>query len=779
MWAIMKIQGLMRCLLKPHTYIALSAVAMANSIHTVYKRSRARIEAVFQLLLNYFDTFVVLLIVVWNLMTINILSKAINYLTIKSKPEAEPTTNDLKVNSAESIEWQRTIETVVQSVVSLNIAQLFPFELGEYGTSVGTGFIVDAKQGIILTNRHVVGSGPFLGYAVFNNHEQCDVTLLYSDPVHDFAFLKFDPSRLKYMAGKLAALKLCPELAKVGSEIRIVGNNANDKLSILAGFISRLDRNVPDMPALTYTDFNTEYIQASCNATGGSSGSPVIDIHGNVIGLKASGKAEASTDFFLPLARPLRTLSLLQKKRPVTRGTIQVKWSKVPYEMCARIGISDECEQAMRRAFPASFGMLVAQTILPQGPGDGLIEVSDCLISINGELVNNFAQVDEILDSSVDQDIFLGLQRAGKDITLAVQVGDLHAITPSKFVSINGAMFQNVGYQIAQRYSRPIEGVFISRGSPTLEESDFKLLLELDHKPVHNVDKLIELVRSMPSNPYVVAKTCALKLSAISQHPYFCLCDTWEPRLKIYTLNASTGLWDIEEVAAAPPPKQPCIRSATFSSTGFANPKFDWITHGFAIITFIDPYDGSQGCCSGFVIDPQNGFILVTEFPYPLEITYISFAQSVEIPGKVIFVHPQLRLSIVSYDPKLVDIPLEAIQFSPVPAQQGDKLTFIGVTSTGELVSSTSKVTHIFFDGFINTVILDSEFSELRGVLVNEDGHVCAMKGNDYTSEVLPIMNMLQKLRDGSLFRARHLPMNYDTAEISSARRREVPEGKL
>lgn len=765
--------------MNPTLYIALSAVAMITSIHMIYKRWRTRIETGLQLLLNYFDTFVVLLIVVWNLMTINLLSKAIGYLKIKSKLETEQPSNDLNLNLAESIEWQRTIGTVIQSVVALNIAQLFPFELGEHGISVSTGFIVDAKQGFILTNRHVVGSGPFLGYAVFNNHEQCDVTLLYSDPIHDFAFLKFDPSRLKYMAGKLAALKLCPELAKVGSEIRIVGNNAGEKLSILSGFISRLDRNAPDMPELEYTDFNTEYIQASCNATGGSSGSPVIDIHGNVIGLKASGKSEASTDFFLPLGRPLRALHLLQENLPVTRGTVQVKWSKVPYEMCTRIGISDECEQAMRKVFPLSFGMLVAQIILPQGPGDGLIEVSDCLISINGELINNFAQVEEILDNSVGQDMILGLQRAGKDITLAVHVGDLHAITPSKFVSINGAVFQNVGYQIAQRYSRPIEGVFVCRGSPIFEDSDFKLLLELDHKPVPNIDNLIEIVRSMPSNPYIVAKTCALKLSAMFQHPYFCLCETWEPRIKIYTHNASTRIWDIEEVAAAHAPKQHCIRSATFSSTGFANPQFDWITHGFAIITFIDPYDGTQGCCSGFVVDPRNGLILVTEFPYPLEITYISFAQSVEIPGKVMFVHPQLRLSIISYDPKLVDIPLEAIQFSPVPAQQGDKLTFIGVTSTGELVSSTSKVTHIFFDGFINTVILDSEFSELRGVLVNADGQVCAMKGNDYTSEVLPIMTMLQKLKNGTLYSARYLPMNYDTAEISSARRREVPEGKF
>lgn len=64
----------------------------------------------------------------------------------------------------------------------------------------------------ILTNRHVVGAGPFSGYVVFDNHEEVDAYPVYRDPVHDFGILRFDPKAIKYMP--VAALPMRPDLAK-------------------------------------------------------------------------------------------------------------------------------------------------------------------------------------------------------------------------------------------------------------------------------------------------------------------------------------------------------------------------------------------------------------------------------------------------------------------------------------------------------------------------------------------------------------------------------------
>lgn len=88
--------------------------------------------------------------------------------------EEDDSTNRLPTivgNSADSAEWQATLEKVVRNVVSIRFCQPCAFDTDPALTSEATGFVVDAERGLILTNRHVVGSGPFTGYVVFDNHE--------------------------------------------------------------------------------------------------------------------------------------------------------------------------------------------------------------------------------------------------------------------------------------------------------------------------------------------------------------------------------------------------------------------------------------------------------------------------------------------------------------------------------------------------------------------------------------------------------------------------------
>lgn len=141
------------------------------------------------------------------------------------------------VGTTADAEWQKTIESVVCNVVSIRFCQTCAFDTDPALASEATGFVVDAERGYvcilsnrvycanftryIMTNRHVVGSGPFWGYCIFDNHEEVDVYPVYRDPVHDFGILRFDPKAIKYM--EVAALTLRPDLAKVGSEIRVVG----------------------------------------------------------------------------------------------------------------------------------------------------------------------------------------------------------------------------------------------------------------------------------------------------------------------------------------------------------------------------------------------------------------------------------------------------------------------------------------------------------------------------------------------------------------------------
>ncbi|KAJ1672993.1 hypothetical protein EV182_006093, partial [Spiromyces aspiralis] len=108
--------------------------------------------------------------------------------------------------------WEPTLERAINAIVSISANIVRSFDTESAGVYTATGFVIDAEQGLVLSNRHVVNSGPIVAQATFVNYEEVDIIPIYRDPVHDFGIFRFDASHVKFL--KLQEIKLAPHKAR-------------------------------------------------------------------------------------------------------------------------------------------------------------------------------------------------------------------------------------------------------------------------------------------------------------------------------------------------------------------------------------------------------------------------------------------------------------------------------------------------------------------------------------------------------------------------------------
>ena len=709
--------------------------------------------------------------------------------------------------AAEDTVWTETLERISSGVVSIRIDSTRAFDTEWNSSSQATGFVVDAERGIILTNRHVVTPGPVIAEAIFRNNEEVRLTPIYRDPVHDFGFFRYDPAALQYI--EPAELPLVPDGAGIGKEIRVIGNDAGEQLSILAGTIARLDRQAPSYGRGKYNDFNTFYYQAASSTSGGSSGAPVVNVDGEVVALNAGANSSAASSFFLPLDRIDRALKEIQNGNSVARGTLQTTFQSKPFDELRRLGLTPETERRARSKSDTQTHMLAVDNVIPDSATAGKLAPGDILVGVNGNLITEFVPLEAILDSHVGQEIEIEVERGGKHIVSTINVVDLHSITPDEYIEFGDGIVNNLSYQQARHYNRKPTGVYVANPGYLLSKSAIPrgaVIVDMDGKPVSNLDDFEAALNELADGERAKVRFVDMENPQNSVVRLLEMDRVWFPA-KRCARDDSTGLWPCRELADGPPGEPVKIGSTRLND--YDDRRLKKIAPSLVVVTFDLPYTLSgvserHYYGTGLIIDKDRGYVVVDRNTVPIAIgdVKITFAGSLEVDGKIEQLHPLHNFAIVSYDPKSIgDTPVKSAEFNTTPLLPGDDVLVVGIKGDHQLVHQQGTVSSVdplvlplsrtlrFRDSNIEGIDLVTAPTNFDGVLVDAKGRVSAswssfvlQSGGDATqfsrgvgSEV--IAQFLEIVREGKPFYS--LEAEFVYTPLFAARKMGVDEDWL
>lgn len=645
----------------------------------------------------------------------------------------------------ERSDWRATLERVAPSIVTIRVDGTRAFDTNWNMSSQATGFVVDAERGLILTNRHVVTSGPVMAEAVFLNHEEVELTPVYRDPVHDFGLFRYDPAELRHIRPE--TLPLAPQGAQPGREIRVVGNDAGEQISILAGTIARLDREAPFYGRGQYNDFNTFYIQAASSTSGGSSGSPVLDIQGRVVALNAGANVQSASSFFLPLGRVTRALERIIAGEPVTRGTLLTTFTHVPYDELGRLGLDAATEAQYRQLFPRQKGLLVVRDLVPGAPAEGQLEPGDIVLAIAGTPLATFEALAEVLDEQVGERIEIAVRRGSTDHAFVIEVTDLHAVSPAEFLQIGDAVLHDLSYQQARHLNMPLEGVYIANPGYMFMASAVPrgaVIVEINGQPTPDLDALRALIEGVPDRARIAVRYYDFDNPRATNLRSVRVDRRWFPAAHCRRDDA-LGDWPCEslpEVGVAPLPAP-----ATTSFPPESDRHLRTLQASLVMVNFEMPYPVSgvsdrfyHG--TGLVVDAERGLVVVDRNTVPdsLGDIMLTFAGSLETQAQVAFVHPLHNLAVLQYEPRLIAAtPVRSATLSDVPMKSGDEVRAVGLRGDHRLASQSAKVGSVdalnlplsrtlrFRDTNLETVQLVGGPDEFDGVLADGRGRVLGL----------------------------------------------------
>ncbi len=276
----------------------------------------------------------------------------------------------------------------------------------------GSGFLV-SKDGLIVTNRHVVEDED-AEYTVYTNDgEKYTAKVLARDSVLDVAVIKITGEDFPYLSlGDSDTIEL-------GQTAIAIGNALGEfKNSVSVGVISGLSRSITAGDGFGASEQLDKVIQTDAAINPGNSGGPLINLTGEVIGVNvAVAQGSQSIGFALPINSVKSAIESVEKSGTIVRPYIGIRY----------VQITPELADANHLSF--DYGILVQRgtdkndlAVIPGSPADkaGILE-NDIILEIDGKKIDedtNFAL--EIRGKNIGDVITLKISSKGKEKTVEV-----------------------------------------------------------------------------------------------------------------------------------------------------------------------------------------------------------------------------------------------------------------------------------------------------------------------------------------------------------------------
>ena len=367
---------------------------------------------------------------------------------------------------------------------------------GDRQTSLGSGFIIDA-DGFIVTNSHVIENASEISVILADNR-YFPAEIIGKDPKTDIALLKISPTE------KLPPVTFGDaDKIRVGDWILAIGNPFGLGGSVTAGIVSAKSRDIAAGP---YDNF----IQTDASINQGSSGGPMFNLKGEVIGINtaifSTNGGSMGIGFAIPINLVDYVIRQLKTSGSVKRGWIGVKIQPATPEIRQSLGLN------------RPEGVIISEVEEASPAEKAGLEVGDVILNFDGQNIDDTKNLSRIVaETTPGKKTFLTIWRNRKAERLPVTV-DLLKDTPpllpitsikdkktgrsNNFLPQTGLALAPVTADTAERFSLPAgtTGVVIT-GIESGSEAEAKglkagdIISKTDKKEVFTVDDVEEAFR--------------------------------------------------------------------------------------------------------------------------------------------------------------------------------------------------------------------------------------------------------------------------------------------